>query len=224
MRSLSQIFDPDNSEKKNLSSFDGIVIMVYLYKRCTNHIKSSLNQKSHNFWETHYGINKAINLCRTSLLVEHLNGNSSNDPVSLALRMSMDTVEIMLHDHALLKVQEDELPSVLATDAISKFTLAVTDIVDSLHMGQRLKGKKLESFQQLSNFHAWPITTAIQICCRMLELGSSNVLPYVQAIYLLSSSTTTKFLIDQQLISPGILEKANDLAAAAEQSTMTTQT
>jgi len=223
MRSLSQLFDSDISEKIPLSSFAGIVVMVYLYLRCTNHIKSSSQQQSHNFWETHYSISKAIDLCRTSLLVEHLNGNSMDDPVSTALRMSVDTVEVMLHECALLKVQKDELPNLLATDAISKCTSAATDIVESLQMGERLPGRKLESFQQLNNFHTWPITTAIQICCRMLYNGYENTLTYIHIIRTLSSSTTTKVLIDQQLIAPGLLEKADALVISAEQSTAITQ-
>ena len=224
MRPLSQIFDSDILGKIPLSSFAGIAIMVNLYQRCSDHIKSSSHQQSHNFWDTHYGIDKAIGLCRTSLLVEHLNGNSCDDPVSLALRMSVDTVEIMLHECALLKVQKNKLPSVLTTDAISKCTSAATDIVDSLQMGERLTGRKLESFQQLSNFHAWPITTATHICCSMLLNGCDDGSPYMHAIRILSGSTITKFLIEQQLIAPGLLERADALVAAAEKSTAITQT
>jgi hypothetical protein len=217
MPSLSQIFDPDIAGKVQLSSLAGVVIMTHLYQRIVNHINASRNA-SHNFWEVHYDINKSIELCRASLMAEHLTSSTSDDPVAVALRMSMNTVDIMLHESALLRVHKEGLPDFLANDAISRCTTAVKDIIDALQMGQLLPGRKLESFQQLNNFHTWPITSAIQICCRCLQMRCDNMSLYIYAIRVLSSSPTTKALVDENLIYVGLIDKANAMATEAEKS------
>lgn len=216
MPTLQQIFDSEISEKIHLSSFAGTAIMISLYQRCFDHIRSSLNQVSHAFWETHYCIDKAISHCRTTLLAQHLNGNSSDDPMSLALRMNLDAVEISLHEAALLKAQKDELPAALTADAIFKASSAATDIVEAVQMGQRLTGKKLEAFRQQDRFLLWPITTAIQFCFRMRYHGSDDLEPYINALRVLSSSM--KDLIDPEHIVPELLEEADAQVADAERS------
>ncbi|KAL2067812.1 hypothetical protein VTL71DRAFT_15908 [Oculimacula yallundae] len=148
----------------------------------------------------------AIGICRTSLLAEHLTGNSGGDPVSLALRMSMNAVEILLFECALLKIHNEQHPSALTADAVLKCTSATTDIVDSLRMGEQLMGRKSEIFQQLSSFNAWPITTALQVCCRMLLNGCDDQAPYMRVIRIISSSSTTKCLIKDQFIAAGLIE------------------
>ncbi|EPE37022.1 fungal specific transcription factor-containing protein [Glarea lozoyensis ATCC 20868] len=216
MPSLNVIFDPDVAGRVQISSLAGVVIMTHLYQRIVNHMNSSHNA-SHNFWEVHYDINKSIELCRNTLMVEHLT-NNSDDPVAVALRMSMNTVDIMLHESALLRVHKEVLPVFLANDAISRCTTAVKDIIDALQMGQLLPGRKLESFQQLNNFHTWPITSAIQTCCRFLQMRCDNMSLYIYAIRVLSTSPTTKALVDENLIYGGLIEKANAMATEAEKS------
>jgi hypothetical protein len=149
-------------------------------------------------------------------MAEFLTNNNSDNPVAIGLRMSMNTVDIMLHECALLRVQKEGLPDFLAKNAISRCTSAVNDIIDSLQMGQLLLGKKLENFQQLNNFHTWPIITAIQICCSFLQMRFDNMSLYIYAIRVLSSSTTTKVLVDENLICAGLIENANTMATEAE--------
>lgn len=218
MQSVGEIFDSEISEKIRLSSFAGTTMMSCMFQRCIDHIKSSSRGQYYNFWEAHYRLDKDIDFCRTNLLVEHLNGNSSDDPESYAVRVCMDATEIMLHECALGKVKNDKLPNGLATDAISKCTTATIDIVYSLKMCEEMTGRKQELFQQLRSFHAWPIFTAIELCCRMLHDGCADITPYIDALRTLSSSDTTKVLVEQSLIDPRLLGKADAHVAAAEQS------
>lgn len=215
MPGLQQVFEL--TETAPISSFAANAIMICLYQRYYKHIQSSCNETSHAFWETHYSIDKAINHCRTTLLAQHMNGNSGENPASIALRMNLDTIKINLHETALVKVEKDQLPANLATDAISNCVSGVTDIVKALQLGMRLTGTKQETFRQLDRFLVWPITTSIQVCFRMLYSGEEDATPYINSLRVLSNGM--KELIDPEHIAPGLLEKAEARVAEAARST-----
>ncbi|CAN8101890.1 unnamed protein product [Discula destructiva] len=82
--------------------------------------------------------------------------------------MNLATVGILLHETALLKVEQEELPQMLAMEATSKCIYEATEIVEAVKMGQQLTGKKMEAFRQLDRHVVWPITTAFKLCLRML--------------------------------------------------------
>ncbi|KAH6603965.1 hypothetical protein Trco_007411 [Trichoderma cornu-damae] len=215
MPGLQQVFEL--SETAPMSSFAANAVMISLYQRYYSHIQSSYKEASHAFWETHYAIDKAINHCRTTLLAQHMNGNSGDDPLAVALRMNLNTLKINLHETALIKVEKDQLPVNLAADAISKCSSAVTDIVKAVQLGMRLTGNKLETFRQLDRFFVWPITTSIQVCFRMLYNGEDDATPYINSLRILSNAM--KELIDPEHIAPGLLEKAEARVADAARST-----
>ncbi|RFU73860.1 transcriptional regulatory [Trichoderma arundinaceum] len=187
MPGLQQVFEL--SETAPLSSFAANAVMICLYQRYYSHIQSSYNEASHAFWETHYAIDKAINHCRTTLLAQHMNGNSGDDPLAIALRMNLNTLKINLHETALIKVEKDQLPVNLATDAISKCASAVTDIVKAVQL----------------------------VCFRMLYNGEDDATPYINSLRILSNAM--KELIDPEHIAPGLLEKAEARVADAARST-----
>ena len=215
MPNLQQTFDL--TEPTHLSSFSGTTVMIALYQRCFCHIQSSAQDAtSHAFWETHYRIDKAICHARTILLSQHVSGHSE-DPLSIALRMNLNSVEINLHEAAITKAQNDDLPAALATEALAKCIVAATDMAEAVQIGRRLTDKRLEGFRQLDQFLIWPITTAIQVCFRMLQNGDKDVSSHINSLRTLS--TSMRELVDPEYIAPGLLEKADAMVAEAERST-----
>jgi hypothetical protein len=209
---LQQVFEL--TETAPLSSFAADTVMICLYQRYYKHIRSSYNETSHGFWETHYAIAKAIEHCRTTLLAPHMNGNSGDDPMAIGLRMNLNTLKINLHEAALFKIEKDQLPENLATDANSNCVSAVTDIVKAVQVGVQLTGNKMVTFRQLDRFFVWPITTSIQVCFRMLYGGKNDVTPYISFLRILSSAMTE--LVDPEHIAPGLLENAEKMAETAQ--------
>ncbi|KAL5084591.1 hypothetical protein Trisim1_011593 [Trichoderma cf. simile WF8] len=215
MPGLQQVFDLN--ETAPISSFAANAIMICLYQRYYSHIQSAYSEASHAFWETHYAIDKSLNHCRTTLLAQHMNGNSGENPTSIALRMNLNALKINLHETVLIKVEKDQLPVNLATDAVAQCVCAVTDIVQAVQLGMRLTGNKLETFRHLDRFLVWPITTSIQVCFRMLYNGEDDATPYINSLRILSNAM--KDLIDPEHIAPGLLEKAEARVAEAARST-----
>ncbi|KAK4183429.1 fungal-specific transcription factor domain-containing protein [Podospora australis] len=177
MPSMHQILDTELSTHVVLSSFAGTIVMVCLYRRCIEHIKlacflplsssSPTGTTNNNFWERHYALDKAITHVRSFPLSRHVDP-SSTEPRSLAVRINLSAVEISLHEMALVKVQEDKLPGVLAVEAMNKCTAAASDIAKAVQIGRELTGRKLKQFKTHDRFLIWPMMTAIQICSRML--------------------------------------------------------
>ncbi|KAL7929930.1 fungal-specific transcription factor domain-containing protein [Trichoderma chlorosporum] len=222
MPRLQQVFEL--TETAPISSFAANAIMICLYQRYYIHVQSAYNlEASHAFWETHYAIDQSIKHCRITLLAQHMNGNSGDNPASIALRMNLNALNINLHETVLLKIEKDQLPVNVAADAVAKCVSSVTDIVKAIQLGMRLTGNKLETFRQLDRFLVWPITTSIQVCFRMLYNGEDDTTPCINSLRVLSNAM--KDLIDPEHITPGLLEKAEArLAEAAQSARMKTNT
>ncbi|KAK1240134.1 hypothetical protein MKX08_007576 [Trichoderma sp. CBMAI-0020] len=213
MPRLDQVFD---LTEVSLSSFAANTLMISLYQRYFRHVEASYNETSQGFWETHYAIEKAIEHCRTTLLVPHMNGNCGNDPAAMGLRTNLDTIRLNLHETALFRVQKDQLPESLAMDANSKCAFAVTDIVETVQAGMQLTGSRAATFRQLSRFFVWPITAAIQVCFRMLYSGTGDFASYINFLRILSHAM--KEIIDPEQIPPGLFENAEAKIADATRS------
>lgn len=211
MPRLDQVFEL--SETVSLSSFAANTLMISLYQRYFKQVESSYDETSQGFWETHYAIDKAVEHCRTTLLAPHMNGNCGNDPLAMGLRVNLDSIQINLHETALFRVQKDQLPENLATDANSKCTFAVADIVKTVQVGMQLTGSRAATFRHLSRFFVWPITTAIQVCFRMLYSGTADFASYISFLRILSHAT--KEIIDPEQIPPGLFENAQAKIADA---------
>lgn len=214
MPRLDQVFEL--TETISLSSFAADNLMISLYQRYFRHAESSYNETSQGFWETHYAIDKLVEHCRTTLLAPHMNGNSGNDPLAIGLRMNLNTLKVNLHETALFRVERDQLPENLAIDANCKCAFAVTDIVRALQVGMQLTGSRAVTFRQLDRFFVWPITTAIQVCFRMLYNGKGEYAPYIGFLRILSHAM--KEIIDPDQIPPGLLENAEAKIADAARS------
>ncbi|KEY75130.1 hypothetical protein S7711_01582 [Stachybotrys chartarum IBT 7711] len=173
MPSLYQVFNEELSDQISVSPFAGTVIVVWLYRRCLDHMSLQPSPASYDsapsFWENHYSVEKVIKLCQTKMLARYIDGDRVDDPRSLILRMTLAAVEVMLHETALAKIEAGKLPAALEMDAISKCAAAATDIAKAVQMGKSLVGKRLEIFRQQDRFLVWPMTTAILVLGSLLE-------------------------------------------------------
>ncbi|KAL2192755.1 fungal-specific transcription factor domain-containing protein, partial [Corynascus similis CBS 632.67] len=175
MPTLQQVFAPEKGDSVSLSPFAGIIVVMWLYRRYVEHATSQQTQDTHesgprrSFWETHYSIEKDIARCKDKTLVRYIDGEMSDDPRSLILRINLSAVEISLHQTAVAKVEESKLPTALAIDAITKCASAATDIARAAQIGKSLWAKNREIFRQQDRFVVWPMTLAIHVLGQLVE-------------------------------------------------------
>jgi len=214
MPCLQGVFTRESPGKAQLSSFAGVVIMISLYRQCFDHMKSPSPSTICSFWETHYKLEKAITRCRSAMLGPYLNGQSSDDPNCLTLRMNLDTVEINLHKTALLQTEMDQLPATLAVEASSKCTASIVDMVAALKIAEGMNGTKRDQLEQLNCFLVWPISTAIESCLNLLDRSFNTGDANANCLRVFTS--VSKTLLDSKNLAPGLLEKADARLAEFE--------
>lgn len=214
MPGLHQVFDIVKGVP--LSSFAGAAVVVYLYRRCSDHFQACIQQPSYPFWDTHYAIDKAITHCRKSLLTHHLSKSNqgAQDVLAIILRMNLAGLEIKLHETAITKAEKDKLPAALTTEAIVRCQSAAMDIVDSIRVGQRLTSRNLEIFRHSNLFYAKTMAKAIQAYMWMLNNLKNNTPTHINALRLLTSST--KELIDAKHLRSALLDQVDAKVAEAE--------
>ncbi|KAI1381395.1 fungal-specific transcription factor domain-containing protein [Hypoxylon crocopeplum] len=213
MPTLSQICEAKNVQ---LSSFAGVVIMIFVYRRIFDHIQAWIEQPSYPFWDTHYATDKIITHCRSHLIGPHIivptQGHS--DVLAILLRMNLGGLEIKLHEIAITKIDKEKLPTALTTEAIVRCQSAAMDIVDAVRSGQRLKGRDMEIFRHSNLFYAKTMTKAIQAYMWMLNHLKNNAPAHINALRMLSNSM--RELIDPKHLRPGLLEQVDAKVAEAE--------
>ena len=200
----------------SLSPFASTVVVVAIYKQCFDHIHNWTNVPSYPFWDTHYRIDQLISHCRDNILAQQVGmyGNVSDRTLCLSVRMTLAAVEIKLHETAITKVENEQLPASILNDAIAKCQLGARIIEDAVRTGQHLTGKELQNFQQSSALYMWPMTKAIQTNLWMLHHRKDNAATLVNALRSLSQST--KELIDPGHLREGLLEQVDAKIAEAE--------
>lgn len=218
MPTLQQVFEL--SERPSLSAFAGMTIMISLYQRWLQHTTHAAAEPTYPFWENHYRLDKAIGHCQTGLLSRHLEGErAASDPISLVLRMSLAAVEISLHETAFVRARRDDLPTGIAAEAMSRFTLAANDVVEAVQLGHALPAgsRARETFRQVDRFLLWPMTTALHVFSRVLRLDELDVAPYLGSLRVLSGAMRS--LVDPVHVDPRVLRDADAKVAEAERST-----
>ncbi|CAJ2505536.1 Uu.00g129300.m01.CDS01 [Anthostomella pinea] len=216
MPPLGQVFDLSRDVK--VSFFAGTAIMVAMYRRCFDHIYTWAHVPSYPFWDTHYGIDSLIAHSRENLLEQYceLDGNSTDRPLCIILRMNMAAVEINLHETAIAKVNNEHLPSSLATEAMTKCESGARDIEDAVRAGQRLRGRDLATFQHASPLFTWPMTKAMQAYLWVLHHRKDNINTCINGLRTLAASA--RELIDSDQLVPELLEQIDARLAEADRS------
>ncbi|KAK4243379.1 fungal-specific transcription factor domain-containing protein [Corynascus novoguineensis] len=216
MPTLHQVFAPETGDNVSLSPFAGVIVVMWLYRRYVEHTTSQQTQDAHelvpsrSFWETHYSIEKDIARCKNKTLVRYIEGEMSDDPRSLILRINLAAVEISLHQTAVAKVEESKLPTALAIDAITKCASAATDIARAAQIGKSLWAKNRETFRQQDRFVVWPMTLAIHVLGRLVEKkddvgGGTEGLSFSLRVL----GRAMRDLIRPEHVQPGLMDKVD---------------
>ncbi|QGA22083.1 hypothetical protein EYB26_009797 [Talaromyces marneffei] len=159
-----------------LSSFSGIILMAYLYRRCHNHFIASQKQDStgdmnYSFWQYHYQIDKDLSFYSTELL-NHLQPiNHIGDPLALSLHANLYAIQITLHEHAVRKIQNDGLPDLLRVESQNRCTSIAIQVAAYAKIISQLQNSKWIS----NTFMMWPFSVASQALLRQLNEPTTNV-------------------------------------------------
>ncbi|KAK4141953.1 fungal-specific transcription factor domain-containing protein, partial [Dichotomopilus funicola] len=225
MPNLQQVFAPETGDNVSLSPFASIAVVMWLYRRYVEHMTSQQIQDalesapSPSFWETHYSIEKDIARCKNTTLARYIDGEMSDDPRSLILRMNLAAVEISLHQTALTKVEESNLPPALAIDASTKCASAATDVARAAQIGKSLWAKNREIFRKQDRFIVWPMTVAILVLGRLIEKkddvgGGTQSLRFSLRVL----GRAMRDLIRHEHVQPGLMDKVDDWLGAKSRS------
>lgn len=158
-----------------ISSFTGLVLMVSLYRRCLNHIKSSLEPEpptsgvGYGFWEQHYRIDKALQSCTEGLTGKMDMDALLNDEFALALNLNLCAIDIFLHEAAVVKADKDALPKALIIESNNRCNQAAIQIAERISLSQKLAQPQRATFRQMNIFCLWPVCMAMHVLYRQLS-------------------------------------------------------
>uniref|UniRef100_A0A093UMJ9 Putative transcriptional regulatory protein n=1 Tax=Talaromyces marneffei PM1 TaxID=1077442 RepID=A0A093UMJ9_TALMA len=135
----------DVLDRSILSSFAGIILVTFLYHQCHNHFTASTSEPSYHFWQYHYQINKELSFYRTELLGHLQPINNLGDPLALTLHATLCAIQITLHEHAIRKVQNDNLPDPLRVESDNRCTSIAMQIAEYANVISQLQDSKVSN-------------------------------------------------------------------------------
>ena len=185
---------PTLYETGGIPSFTGLVLMVSLYRRCLNHIKSSLETESagasrYSFWEHHYGIDKDLQNCSDALIGKMDPQELLDDDFALALNLNLCAIDICLHEAAIMKAEREGLPKTLSAECSNRCSQAAMRIVEGVSLTRKLAQPKKTLFRQMNIFCMWPVCMAMQVLnSQMSGTDHKDLGPTVSVLRLLATA------------------------------------
>lgn len=131
-----------------VSSFAGVVLMVSLHCRCRRHLEASRERDrthglSYSFWSHHYELDEALTFFTTKI-VGHIDQRARlDDPLALCLFMNVCAVNICLHEVAVAKADEGNLPATVAVESRNRCEAAAKEIVSGVRLSRQLDSSKV---------------------------------------------------------------------------------
>lgn len=119
----------------NLSSYAAITIMVKLARLCWEHVDIlSHGAIDSGFWDRHYRLVKTIK-DYTAIFQGNLAAKTvREDPLAFSLHLNLCATHIHLHEAAIRKVEEQELPKLVAAESRKSSTAAAFKILGAIRM------------------------------------------------------------------------------------------
>lgn len=136
------------TDRSLLSSFDGVILMTVLYRRCHSHFQASrkqdiINDLNYNFWQHHYKIDKDL-IFYSAELLGHLKPHKQlDDPLALCVHMNLCAIKIALHEHAIDKTWNQDLPGTLRAESDNRCRAAVVEIAKYAKITEALDRSKV---------------------------------------------------------------------------------
>ncbi|KAI0909792.1 fungal-specific transcription factor domain-containing protein [Ustulina deusta] len=214
MPTLEQAFEIQ--EATNLSAFAGNIMVASIYRRCLDHMTSWTQVPLYPFWDTYYRIDNMITHCRDNLFVENLyfESHKADRPLSIILRVNLAAVAISLHETAMAKVENEQLPKSLWNEAATKCQSASQEIEEGMRCSMRLGPPESMIIRHSSVFYMWALTKAIAAQAKMLE-HHQNITP-ARINGLRALTKLARELIAPEHVDLKLLEQVDNKLADAE--------
>jgi hypothetical protein len=117
-----------------LSSYAAITIMVKLARLCFEHVDEKVLTRDSGFWDRHYQLVKMIN-DYTAIFRGQLSAKAvREDPLAFSLHLNLCATHISLHEAAIHKVQEQDLPKLVAAESRKSSVAAAFKILSVIRM------------------------------------------------------------------------------------------
>lgn len=123
----------------NVSSYAAITIMVKLARLCCEHVDTLSSGPStiatdSGFWDRHYRLVKTIK-DYTAIFQGNLAAKTvREDPLAFSLHLNLCATHIHLHEAAICKVEEQDLPKLVAAESRKSSTAAAVKILGAVRM------------------------------------------------------------------------------------------
>lgn len=150
-------------------------MVIHILLRCMDHNQSQAKTPSYPFWDTYFRLDEMITHFRENVFAEtfRLERHSAYKSLSIILSVNLAAGAISLHETAMTKVESEQLPGSLWTEAALKCRAASQQIEEALQTGMSLDGNGLLSFRHSCFLYVWAMNKAISAELKMLNHGPS---------------------------------------------------
>ncbi|KAB8250202.1 fungal-specific transcription factor domain-containing protein [Aspergillus flavus] len=193
-----------------LTSYAAVTIMVKLARLCFEHVSILPRSASDSgFWDRHYRLVKTIN-DYTAIFQRYLTAKAvREDPLAFSLHLNLCATHINLHEAAIRKVEEQDLPKLVAAESRKCSTAAAFKILGAIRMNWPVQRSERDHFTLQATFIGWPISMSLIALSRSLANGDTTPIGIVDSLRLLCAA------LDHVEEADGYWHQASRAAVAA---------
>ncbi|KAL2831390.1 hypothetical protein BDW59DRAFT_182074 [Aspergillus cavernicola] len=195
----------------NLSSYTAAPIMIKLVRLFYGHVGIlSRGATDSGFWDRQYRLLKTIN-DYTAILQSYLAAKAvREDPLAFSLHLNLCATHIHLHQAAIRKVEEQEVPQLVAAESRKCSTTTAFKILSAIRINWPVQRSEAGHFTLQATFIGWPISMTLNALSRDVSNGLDNTpIGVVDALSLLRAAS------DQVEEPNGYSDKASTAAVIA---------
>lgn len=193
-----------------LTSYAAVTIMVKLARLCFEHVSIlSRSASDSGFWDRHYRLVKTIN-DYTAIFQRYLTAKAvREDPLAFSLHLNLCATHISLHEAAIRKVEEQDLPKLVAAESRKCSAAAAFKILGAIRMNWPVQRSERDHFTLQATFIGWPISMSLIALSRSLANGDTTPIGIVDSLRLLRAA------LDQVEEPDGYWHQASGTAVTA---------
>ncbi|KAG2416220.1 hypothetical protein HFD88_007413 [Aspergillus terreus] len=193
-----------------LTSYAAVTIMVKLARLCFEHVNIlSRSDSDSGFWDRHYRLVKTIN-DYTAIFQRYLTAKAvREDALAFSLHLNLCATHINLHEAAIRKVEEQDLPKLVAAESRKCSAAAAFKILGAIRMNWPMQRSERDHFTLQATFIGWPISMSLMALSRSLANGDTTPIGIVDSLRLLRAA------LDQVEEPDGYWHQASGAAVTA---------
>ncbi|KAL4739543.1 hypothetical protein BDV11DRAFT_215168 [Aspergillus similis] len=172
-----------------LTSYAAVTIMVKLARLCFEHVSIlSRSVSDSGFWDRHYRLVKTVN-DYTAIFQRYLTAKAvREDALAFSLHLNLCATHINLHEAAIRKVEEQDLPKLVAAESRKCSTAAAFKILGAIRMNWPVQRSEQDHFTLQATFIGWPISMSLIALSRSLANGDTTPIGIVDSLRLLRAA------------------------------------